>query len=224
MSTRVGCMAALVALAATPAPALAQELAPPDSWLWVTDAAARLTTGKDVSDSTLWFVSMPPGWHITTGPGTVFFDPQYTARGRFIIASEFVLFQGESQAEYGVFLGGLDLIGRESGSYTAFVLRRDGSAAVQYRIDGEIEFVVPWTRHEAVNPHPDEGTVTNVVAVVVDGPDVSFRVNETEVAALSGDMVRVEGQFGFRIGRGLNLHITSLDFTQRLALPRLERD
>lgn len=209
--------------ALSPSPAIGQELAPPSSWRWVTDAPAQVTTGGDVSDSTFWFVSMPPGWHITTGPGSLFFDPEYAARERFTVESELILFPGDSQEEYGVFVGGRDL-GEGSASYTAFVLRRDGSVAVVYREAGTDRFIVPWALHDAVMPHPGDGTVSNVIAVVAGGPDISFRVNGTEVAALSRDMIGVDGMFGFRIGAGMNLHITSLDLNQRLALPRPTRN
>jgi len=200
-------------------PAISQELAPPSTWRWIPDAPARLTAGQEVSDSTFWFVGMPPGWHITTGPGSLFFDPRYSARERFTIESELILFPGDSQGEYGIFLGGRDL-GEGAGSYAAFVLRRDGSAAVVYHEAGTDRFIVPWASHDAVKAHPGDGTVSNVIAVVADGPDISFRVNGIEVAALSRDMTGVDGMFGFRIGAGMNLHITSLDLTERLALPR----
>ncbi len=211
----------LAALATSPS--LCQDLAPPATWRWVTDEPAHLTTGRDISDSTFWFVSMPPGWHITTGPGSLFFNPDYTAGGRFTVESELILFSGESQAEYGIFLNGRSL-GEVADSYTAFVLRRDGSAAVLHHEADSTTFIVPWAAHGAVKPHPGEGTVSNVIAVVVEGPDISFRVNGTEVAALSRDMIEVDGMFGFRVGPAMNLHITSLDLAQRLALPRPERD
>jgi hypothetical protein len=32
--------------------------------------------------------------------------------------------------------------------------------------------------------------------------------------------VRPDGRFGFRVGRGVNIHVVRLDFTQQLAPPR----
>jgi hypothetical protein len=46
------------------------QLRTPSDWRWRTDAPAQLVTGEDVPASAWRFVAMPPGWHVTTGPGT----------------------------------------------------------------------------------------------------------------------------------------------------------
>jgi hypothetical protein len=57
----------------------------------------------------------------------------------------------------------------------------------------------------------------NVLRVTVDRDSLLFEVNATRVAALPGNDLKMDGYFGFRTGPNLNLHITTLDHTRRLA-------
>lgn len=45
---------------------------------------------------------MPPGWHITTGPGAVLYDPARVADGPFTLEAELFLFPGGNQDGFGV--------------------------------------------------------------------------------------------------------------------------
>ena len=49
---------------------------------------------------------------------------------------------------------------------------------------------------------------------------MTFLVDGTKVAALARADVAPDGHFGLRIGRGVNIHVVRLDFTQQLAPPR----
>ena len=40
----------------------------------------------------IWYVGMPPRWHITTGPAAILWDPAKAADGNFRIESEIYLF------------------------------------------------------------------------------------------------------------------------------------
>lgn len=195
----------------------AHALQAPPTWRWVTDAPARLVNTLDVPDGAFLFRPMPPGWHVTMGPGGVLFDPRYIAEGRFSVETEIFLFPGTTQQEYGLFLGGNGLEDAAS-RYVAFVVRRDGSAAViEHR--GETErLLAPWIRHEAVLSHPGgEGPVRNVLKVTADGKDIVFRANGLELVTLPRELLSPDGQFGFRIGRGINVHASRLDLLHRLA-------
>lgn len=200
-------------LAATSTSLWAQRTAPAH-WKWVLDSAAQHVNLSDkVPPGTFGFVTMAPGWHVTMGPGGLLYDPRQAAEGRFVVESRLFLFPGEPPAEYGVFVGGRDLEGPGS-SWTAFVVRRDQSAAVLRRQDGRIETVVPWTPHGAIRGGERGGA--NVIRVVADSV-IIFQVNDSTIATLPRDRVPTGGRFGFRIGRDLNLHVTSLDLTRRFA-------
>jgi hypothetical protein len=184
----------------------------PEGSRWLLDAPAEHVGRKDdLTSATFSFVSMAPGWHVTMGPGGLLFDPRNVIRGRFTLQSRIALFPGEGNAEYGVFVGGTAL---ESAApaWTAFVVRRDGSAAVLRHSAGRTDELVPWTKHAGVK----SGTAANTVRVSLDTA-VHFAVNDSAIVTLPRDKVGTGGVFGFRIGPALNMHITTLDVTHRLA-------
>lgn len=200
------------------AQAAVAPLTSPPGWAWSLDAPARLQNGGRFapSDSIFDFVHMAPGWHITMGPGAALFDPRERAEGRFALQGELILFPNASEGEYGVFVGGRELEGPTKQWY-AFVVRSDGSAAVMHRAGSETRLLMPWTKHVAVKPKPEGATVTNVVSVRAEPDSVRFFVNGERITAFARAQIDVDGPFGFRIGHGVNLHVTNLDVTRRLA-------
>lgn len=204
-------------ITASSADAQATASAPP-GWQWSLDAPARLFNGGRFApaDSIFDFVHMAPGWHITMGPGAALFDPRERAEGRFAVQGELILFPNASANEYGLFVGGRDLEGQAK-QWFAFVVRADGSAAVMHRAGSDTHVLMPWTKHAAVKPKPEGATVTNVVSVRAEPDSVRFLVNGERIAAFARGAIDVDGPFGFRIGQGVNLHITNLDVTRRLA-------
>jgi hypothetical protein len=207
---------ALLVLIAAVAPAHAQGV--PSGWRWVLDTPAQWLARMDsTAPTTFSFVSMAPGYHITTGPGIALYDPRNVTSDRFVLQSRLAMFPGDAPGEYGVFVGGKQLES-STPSWVAFVVRRDGSAAVLRRGAAGLEEILPWVKHAAVKP----GAAPNVVRVVQDTA-VHFIVNDSTIATLSRDRVATDGIFGFRIGAALNLHITTLDITHRLAPVPLRR-
>lgn len=201
-----------VALAAAFTRSLTAQQAAPAGWTWVFDRSPA-------PDSAFSFVMMPPGYHVTTGPAATLFHPAYHADGIYTLESEIFAFPSASDEEYGVFIGGTGLEADGRG-YTAFVARRDGSAAVLRRSGETVTPLVAWARHDSVNAVTAAEPVKNVLRVAVDRATVVFTVNGAEVARVPRDSVTVAGAFGFRMGRGMNVHVTTLDYTQRLAPPR----
>ncbi len=207
----------LVGAVLFPGSLVAQLTAPP-GWRWATDAQARIvTTEKDAAGSAdaMWFVQMPPGFHLTMGPGGNLFHPSIEVDGRFELESEFFLFPGSSQEEYGLFLGGRALEGGQA-EWVAFVARKDGSAAVLRRKGGSTGIAREWRGSSGIVAGRPDGTARNVLKVTV-GSEVVFSVNGAEVARLPRDSVTVDGIAGLRAGRGVNLHITTFDLTRRMA-------
>jgi hypothetical protein len=192
----------------------------PAGWTWTLDSPARHVTETDhVPEGTFGFVAMAPGWHITMGPGGLLYDPRQVVSGRFVLESRHVLFPHAENTEYGLFIGGKSL-NDSTRTWTAFVVRRDGSAAVLRHANGHTDTLRAWTQHPGVKPHPGGNeTVVNVLRVVLDTA-VAFSVNDSLVATASRGAVPTDGIVGFRIGRALNMHITTLDLTHRLAPAR----
>lgn len=186
----------------------------PSGWRWSLDAPAHHVGRLDGSPrDTFSFVSMAPGYHVTMGPGAALYDARNLTSDRFVLQSRIALFPGDANAEYGVFVGGGNL-DAPAPSWTAFVLRRDGTAAVVRRANGADETIAPWTAHAVIKG--GAGGATNVLRVVQDTA-VHFIVNDSTVFTIPRARVVTEGVFGFRIGPALNLHITTLDVTHRLA-------
>src|SRR5688572_22612749 len=99
----------------------------PADWRLRTDAPAKVEPGERLSPGAWRFVTMAPGWHITTGPGALLSPPSALPRGNFRLEAETFLFPGESQEGYGLFLGGAGIEpAAATPSYVAFLVRRDG--------------------------------------------------------------------------------------------------
>jgi hypothetical protein len=190
----------------------------PSGWKWVTDADARIVSTLDPPEGAWLFGTMAPGWHITTRPGVILFDPSYSSRGRFVVESESFLFPGTNSGGFGVFVGGSDLEG--SPNYVAFVIRRDGSAAIESVEAGRVTVLHPWTKTSAIVAGSETGNVKNLLRVEAEASVVTFSVNGQKIAEIPRDGTRFDGLIGLRVGGDLNLHVTNLDLTHRLALPR----
>lgn len=213
----------LMACIASPTLAAGQQAAAsasPPGWRWSLDRPARMSAGGKAigTDSLFEFGPMAPGWHLTMGPGGVLHDPQERAEQRFVVTAEMILFPDASMdGEYGIFVGGRALDSSAQKQWFAFVVRGDGSAAVMHRAGAETHLVLPWARHAGVKPRPDGATVTNVVQLRAEPDSVRFLVNGERVAAFARADLDVDGTYGFRIGARVNLHVTNLDLTRRLA-------
>lgn len=171
--------------------------------------------GPDADLSRLEFVGMPPGWHITTGPSVILWDPARTASGTFRLEAEIFFFrEGSRDTEgYGLFLGGRNLNGPDQ-DYLYFLLRNDGAFLVKHRAGDETHTIQDWTPHAAVVRHTGESTgatARNVIAVVAEEATVRFLVNDQEVAAFPRLHMNVDGIVGLRVNHGLNLHVSRLE-------------
>ena len=197
----------------------AQQFPAPPGWKWVTAKDARLVDTLDPAEGSWLFGTMAPGWHITTRPSVILFEPRYTISGRFTVESEAVLFPGTSAAGFGVFVGGADL--ESQPRYAAFLIRRDGSVAIESVDAGRSTLLVNWTKASAVLPGSDAGEpARNVLRVDGEADVVRFSVNGNLVAEVPRKSASFDGIVGLQVGDNLNLHITNLDVTHRLALPR----
>lgn len=206
----VACLCALVSA----------QLKTPSDWKWRTDGPATLMTeGTEPTGAQLYFVAMPPGWHVTTGPGTLLYQPEFSGRGNFAVEAEVFLFPGDSQEGYGVFFGGRSLDEASAQpTYLAFLARRDGQAGVYERSATGLTPIVDWAANDAVVPHAGgDGTAKNVLRVDVNLNEIVFSANGKPVTKVPRAGRTVDGHVGFRIGPRVNLHASRLDVTYKLA-------
>lgn len=220
---RIALLAVLVALPIAVAAAMLPpggQLKTPEDWKWRLDEPAAMSPGMKTTQGQWWFVAMPPGWHITMGPGGLVFHPGYRASGRFIIESELFLFPDSSDEGVGIFVGGEALGEQESPSYTALLLRKDGQATVIRRAGGSVKTESDWAAVEGVKPHGGKDAEKHAFRVEADTATVAFLVDGTKVASIPRADLPADGYFGLRIGRAVNIHVVRLDFSQQLAPPR----
>lgn len=195
------------------------QLKTPADWKWRTDTPATVTdAGGTLAADHWYYVGMPPGWHITTNPGVLLYHPAHEGRGNFTLQSEIFLFPGDNQEEYGVFIGGRELEPASAApSYTAFVARRDGRAAIFQRSGATTVALVDWKENAAVAPQAGAGDVKNALRVEVGPAEIVFSANTREIARIPRTGVVTDGAVGFRVGKSLNLHVLTFDLTHRLA-------
>ena len=188
-------------------PLAGQEYERPANW--------KVRFDRPAPDSDLNFVTMEPGWHITTGPAGILYDPERKAAGDYVLRSEIHLFPGERREGFGVFVGGQNL-DSESQSYTYFLIRKDGRFLIKRRRGAETEVLTPWTEHAAILKHDGgEDTVKNVLGIECAAEMVHFLVNDERVSSLPRAELEVDGVVGLRINHGLNVHVTELTIESR---------
>ncbi len=214
-------MAAATLLLTAPTAAVAQGM--PPGWRAITDTPGEyVAAGIEPNAGAAYnFVRMAPGWHITTGPGTLLFDPRLVASGNFRVETELFLFPNPSDQPVGLFVGGMGLDGPLAGvQWFGVLVRRDGTAAVIHNHGTEHHPITPYLRLDSLPPHPVSTSQRISLAVDVQADSVRFSVNRAQVGALPRGDLRLNGPFGFRVGQGLNLHVIRLDYTQKLAPAR----
>ncbi len=223
-----GCTQDTTPDAPEPESEVASALSPPDAtnaagledgvlpmgWRWRFDRGSDFTVGSvDTMDT--WFVTMTPGWHITTEPAGIFYHPASVGEGAFTASTKISLFDPGTRNEgYGLILAGRNLESEEQ-HYLYFLLRRSGEFLVKLRDGSQTEELIGWTEHEAVEAWTDEseGTITNVLSVTVGGDTISFSVNDEEVATLEKGDLATDGVVGLRLNHSVNVHVTDLSVT-----------
>lgn len=201
---------ALPLLALLAAPLAGQDLERPEGWKVRFDRPGSTEADLEM------FVAMPPGWHITTGPAAIFWDPALEASGTYRLEMEVFLFDpGGRREAFGVFLGGQDLEGPDQ-AYTYFLIRDGGEFLIKRRQGPDTPTLRGWTEHSGIRSFADRGddaSVRNVLAVEVDEENVRFSVNGAEVATLPRSDVDVDGTVGIRVNHRLNVHVSRLEVT-----------
>ncbi|HSM35713.1 MAG TPA: hypothetical protein VK837_04875 [Longimicrobiales bacterium] len=176
----------------------------PDGWQIRLDRAQD--HAADVS-----FRTMEPGWHVTTGPATILWSPEYEASGAYRAEAKIHLMQPSAHPEgFGIIVGGSDL-DAPGQDYLYFLIRQDGRYIVKHRAGDETHTIVPWTESAAVMPGSEEGSVANVLAVEVTAEEMAFLINGQEVQRVPRpEYARLDGVVGLRINHRLDVHVESL--------------
>jgi hypothetical protein len=202
--------AALVALAA---PIAAQQRAA-DPDVKATGKAAMpkgwraLLDRANANAAELQFTTMGKGFHATTGPAAIFFDPAKVAKGDFRLTGSFTQTKAPTHPEaYGLVFGATNLDDRTKQQYVYVLVRGDGKYMIRHRAGADVHTIQDWTAHEAVNKADAAGKATNVITVEAKGPDLNYIINGKKVHRQDHSYVGGNGVVGLRVNHNLDVHI-----------------
>ena len=172
-----------------------------------------IVIGDDPETADLYFVNMEPGWHVTTGPRAIFYNPDNVAEGEFKIRAKLHLFdtKGRDREGYGIFFGGTDL-DADSQKYIYFLLRNTGEFLVKYRDGSETKVIKDWTASDAIAKYQagTDATAENNLMVSIMGGNMVLSINSKVVATVSADGWVTDGVYGLRVNHAVNLHVEEL--------------
>jgi len=173
-----------------------------DGWQARLDRA-----GADVNE--LRFMSMGDGFHVTTGPHAIFWDPRQTASGSYTLSATFAQTKPSSHPNsFGLLFGGQDLDGAGQ-TYSYFLIREDGQFLVKTRRGDQTEDVTDgWARHEAVLSLDANGRARNALTVEVGAAEVRFLSNGTALASVPRGDLPLDGIVGVRFSHQLDVHVS----------------
>jgi len=156
------------------------------------------------------FVAMGSGYHVTSGPAAIYWNPKDAAKGNFTVSASFTQTKAPMHPEaYGLFVGGQNLTD-SSQSYLYFETRGDGKYLVNHRAGNEVHKIVDWTDTDATNKADANGKATNELAIRVSADSVDFLANGKLVKALSKAEMHnfvSDGQTGIRVNHNLDVHV-----------------
>lgn len=147
-------------------------------------------------------------FHFTMGPAGTFYNGAWTKSGDRQFSARLTQKQAPSHPiSYGLMLGGSNLAG-DTQTYSYFLVRNQGEYFIANR-EGNARptTVVNWTAHPAIVKQGTDGRQTNTLGVQVQGDNVIFTVNGTEVTRLPKSKIHTDGLYGFRIGHNLDVDV-----------------
>jgi len=182
----------------------------PAGWMGRTDRATdKLTDAK--------FVAMGSGYHVTSGPAAIYWNPKTVTSGPFVASTTITQTKAPAHAEaFGIFFMGKDL-DAPTQNYAYFLVRGDGKYLVNHRAGADVHKIIPWTDSPSVNKQDASGKATNKLTVDASKADsVRLLVNDKQVAALPMSELRsTNGLVGLRVNHNLDVHIGGLTVTPK---------
>lgn len=189
----------------TAAPVFAQEKAAPadmpEGWQMRLDRANATGAPK--------FVTMGDGFHFTSGPAAIYWNPAHNMTGDFRITATFTQTKAPTHPEaYGLFVGGKNL-DADNVDYGYLVIRGDGKYMIRHRAGSELHTIQEWTEHPKLNKQDADGKATNTLTIEMVGDKVRMLVNGEEVKSIERSYWNAVGQAGLRINHNLDVHVSN---------------
>ena len=156
---------------------------------------------------------MGAGFHVTTGPAVVLWNPSNTATGTYTVRGTFHLMKPSGHVNYyGLVFGGGNLEGARQ-NYLYFLVGQNGTFVVKHRAgDTMTHDVAGRTPHAAIAKPADGGASVNNLEVRVGADKIDYVVNGTVVHTTpkAGMTARTDGIWGVRINHELDVHVERL--------------
>ena len=156
------------------------------------------------------FSAMGGGYHITSGPAAIYWNPKDAAKGTYTVSASFTQTKAPMHPEaYGLFVGGSNL-SDSTQSYVYFLTRGDGKYLINHRAGNDVHKIVDWTDTDATVKADANGKSTNDLSIRVTPDSVNFLANGKVVRGFSkADMhgFSAEGQTGIRVNHNLDVHV-----------------
>jgi hypothetical protein len=177
------------------------------------------------ANGTLKFAPMAKGFHISGGPGAIFWNPTDIVKGIYAVRATFTLLKPSATiTDYGLFFGGRDLEGTPD--YVYFTIAQDGAFQVRHRSGLEIH-EIDRSLHFMIKKPDASGRSANTLEVQVAPTAVSYLINGAVVHATptrpgTGSYTEGEktnGSAGIRIDNPIELQVDEFRVIQPFTPP-----
>jgi hypothetical protein len=163
------------------------------------------------------FVTMGPGFHVSTGPAVTLWNPANTASGTYTITANFSARSMPAHDAYGLVWGGQSLDAANE-SYYYFLVFGDGHIAVKHRAGAsETRATDAQYIHTIFDSKTAVAGVTvvdsagkgssNALEVRVGADSVRLTVNGKQVYAADAKNLGGSGIYGIRVNHNINVHV-----------------
>jgi hypothetical protein len=218
-------VAGLIISALVPASAFAQAGSDPDKNVKDGGVMAKGWTGRTDKTtqqiSSAKFSDMGGGFHVTSGPPAIYWNPANNATGSYTVKASFTQTKAPTHPEaYGVFMGGSKLDSDDQ-NYLYCVVFGNGMYSVKHRYGGEVHTLVERKASDAVKKADAAGKATNEVGFTVTNDKVSCVINGTAVESFAkadvigtGKLVSTDGLYGIRVNHNLDVHVSGFGMSK----------
>ena len=143
-------------------------------------------------------------YHFQMGTTGTMWRADWTKSGNYSYSARLTQVKKASHpVSYGLVIGGSNM--GPSPTYTYFLVRQSGEYFISNWEGAAPKTVVDWTPNAAIVKEGADGKQANTLGVQVQGDNVIFSVNGTEVARQPKSKVHADGMMGFRIGHTLDV-------------------
>lgn len=162
------------------------------------------------------FVTMGTGYHVTSGPAAIYYNPKDVGSGSFAVSATFTQAHSSAHESYGIFIGGTHLQDSLENYLYLVVRPLDGNFVVKHRMT-DARPSGQMAPSPAINKDdPTDGHATNTLTIHVAKDTVHFIINGKLVQAMAkADLgMSTDGIVGLRINHNLDVHIDKFGITK----------